>query len=512
MRTNFFFFFLIISIFFTSTTTFSQTVNFDETWKEFLENNKISNMSKLIKPDKVHDTPDYAKYLLMNTNSSFCQSKVEKAENLMVEVKQINPEVHRLIPGYVGKMEDLGKKIKAFHTMDAIWNRFLITKEVDLDELEAVKAAKSICEKQTLAKYSYMTAYYHFCQGDVDYAKNIFENRTLRLAEKTTLRVRDVKGLATEVAKMKSLFQDMSKLDVSWKTYIETGVSPGFDIDLPLFPCYPIPNMKEFVLKGAFDLCNAGSEMLEKINNLKAESGVHPDRELAGKIKALEAAIKQNNANLYTLNKAWEAFIPDNVVRNMDYGYDYCSKEPLIKAYIMDGFAYVCDFAEDMLQQIDSLQNADMTPLENVTMRKINELDALLEQYQYNGENIERIWTFFMANDDTLLEDYETTDQYCDNILQVKDWTMKGLSGSCEEAHQYLKQIEEFNETFEFNFYEELECRVQKLRIMVWDCRYKALEKLASIDVSDESMEDRLEKLMIEYNMGERPEVCSVNE
>ena len=68
MRTNYHFFCLIIGIFFISATTFSQTVNFDETWKEFLENNKISNMSKLIKPDKVYDRPDYAKYLLMNTS------------------------------------------------------------------------------------------------------------------------------------------------------------------------------------------------------------------------------------------------------------------------------------------------------------------------------------------------------------------------------------------------------------------------------------------------------------
>ena len=511
MRTNYFFFCLIIL--FISTISYSQTVNFDETWKEFLDNNKISNMSKLIKPDKVHDRLDYAKYLLMNTNSCFCQSKIKDAENYMVEIQEEDPQVHKAIPGYVGKMEDLNKKMKAFHSMDVIWKKFLKTKEVDLDELEAISAAKTSCEKQTLAKYSYMTAYYHFCLGDVPTAQNIFENRTLRLAEKTSLRVKDVEGLAPEVAKMKSLFQDMSKLDISWKTYVETGISPGFDIELPLFPCYPIPNMKEFALKGAADLCNAGPKMLEKIRKLEAESGVHPDKELKEKINYMKSAIERNNANLSALNKAWEAFIPDNKVRHIDtYGYEYCSKEPLIRAYIMDGFAYVCDLAEDMLQKIDSLEKSDRTPLQDITKIKINELKALNEENKFNAENIENIWTEFVLQGDKLVGDYESAEYYCDLIHQVKDWTMKGLSGTCEEGLEYLTKIEEFNETFEFSFYKELECRVQKLRIKIWDCRYEALKEMASIEVSTESVEERLEKLMEEYKIGERPEICTLND
>ena len=75
MRTNYYFFCLIISTFFISTTSFAQTANFNETWKEFLENDQISNMSELIRPDKVYKTSDYAKYLLMNINSDFAKAK-----------------------------------------------------------------------------------------------------------------------------------------------------------------------------------------------------------------------------------------------------------------------------------------------------------------------------------------------------------------------------------------------------------------------------------------------------
>lgn len=508
MRTNYYFYCLFINIFFISATAYSQTINFDETWKEFLINNKISDMSVLMRPDKVHDQPDYAKYLLMNTNSDFCQSDVEDAENLMAEIQQINPEVLKSIPGFVGKMKELESKIKAYHSMDVIWKRFLQTKEITLEELEAVTAVKTSCEKGTLAKYSYMTAYYHFCRGDVTKSKDIFENRTLRLAEKTSLRVEDVEGLASNVAKMKSLFQNMSKLENAWKEYLETDVSPGLDFELPLFLCNPIPNMKEYILKGAADLCNSGPEMLANIKNLQAKSGVTLDWDMEKKVKALKVAIAQDETKLSALDKAWKAFIPDNKVRLIDYGYEYCDKEALIRAYIMDGFGSVCTFAEDMLQQIDSLQRYDRTPLEEITKIKIDELEVFYKQHESNGETIDRIWNDFIAAGDNLLEHYESTDLYCDYVQLVKDWTMKGLSGTCEEGIQYLEQIEEVNQTFEWVFYEELECRVQKLRFKVWDCRYQALQKLARLEASPDSYEERLKELMEEYGMEGRPEVC----
>lgn len=508
-RPNHFFYFFLIALFFVSGTTHAQ--NFDETWKEFLENNKISNMSELIKPNKATDRVNYVKYLLMNTNSNFCQSKVENAESLVSEIREINPESLKNIPGFVVKLEDLETKIKAYYSMDRVWNEFLQTKEVDLQRLEAIKGVNSLCEKRTLAKYSYMVAYYHFCEGDISQSKNIFENRTLRLAEKTTLRISQIEGMPREVAKMKSMYQDMEKLDVAWKSYVRSGESPGFDIDLPLFPCNPIPNIKAFVLKGILDVCNTGPAMLAQIKDLQTKSGVTPDRELLGKIKELEDAIGQTEDNLADLNKAWEAFVPENRVLHT-YGYEFCTKEPLIRAYIMDGFTFVCEMAEESLQKIDELQSRNAATLDATTMDKINELHELNEQYQYNGVTIERLWGQFVANGDKLVEDYESTDLYCDNIHKVKDWTMKGLSGTCEEGIPYLEQIEEFNRTFEFKFYKDLECRVQDLRIKIWECRYEALSEIARLEESTAAQEERLKALMEEYGMEERPGDCLSNE
>lgn len=512
MRLHYHFLYLItLNIFFVANNTFAQTANFDETWKEFLINNKISNMSTLIRPDKVHNQPAYARYLLMNTNTCFCQSDIQKAESLMAEIHTIDETVHKSIKGFVPKMVDLENKINAYHSIDAIWKQFLRTQKVSVSELEAIQAAKSLCEKQTLAKYSYMTAFGHFCNGEVSKSKDIFENRTLRLIEKTTLRVNDVEGLAQEAAKMKSLYQDMDQLETAWRTYMDTGVSPGFDIELPLFPCNPAPNIKALVLEGAVDICNSAPDALVEIQKLQSQSNVKMDRELKQKLKELETATSVNDANLAALNKAWKEFIPDNEVKSLGtYGYEYCSKEPLIRAYIMDGFANVCGLAELMLDNIDELISSNNVPLEQITMIKISELKDLTEQYKTDMLDMEGLWKKFISQGDTLYGDYYLADYYCDNIDQAKSWVIKGLSVSCEQAHPYLEQIDELQRTFEFSFEEDVECRVQKLRIRVWDCRYKALAKLAQLEAEagHATYEERLAGLMDEYGMGERPEVC----
>jgi len=511
MRINHFFLFLLIATFFIPVNTQAQTINFDETWKEFVDNNKISRVSQLVRPDKAYKKEDYAKYLLMNTNSCFCQSKMDQAENYMAEIKASDPRIHTSIPRFVEKMDDLEKKMKAYSQMDELWSRFLQTKQVSLEDLDAVKGAKASCEKQTLAKYSYMTAYNHMCQGNIERAKNIFETRTLRLAEKTSLRVQDVEGLATEVKNMKTLFQNLEELDVVWQEYVKTGESSGYDVELPLFNCYPIPNMKILVLNGATDICNKAADALAKVKELEAETGVAAVGSVAKQIKKLESAFNTTEKNLADLNKAWKAFIPENKLIHRDYGYEYCEPEPLVRAYVMDGFAFVCEMAEENLQNIEKLVAKEDIELDEVTQQKINELSQLSEDYKTNERQMDEIWTDFIAQGDTLNYKFISSDIYCDNVHQVKDWVVAGTTGTCEEKYAYLAKIEEFQETFEFQFLPELECRIQGLRIRLWDCRYVALQEMASIDVEG-TYEDRLAGLMEEFNMGERPDVCDLED
>ncbi len=487
--------------------------SFEETWKEFLDNNKIANISALAKPDRYSDTKDYAKYLLMNMNSSFCQSEITKAENLMTDIKQLDPTVYGAVPGFVGRMEGLEAKASAYYQVDDLWKDFLVTRDPQLDKLDAIEAVKTTCEKSTLAKYSYMRMHASYCAGDIRAAQNIFENRTLRLAEKTSWKLQDVKGMAPEVAKMSALYGLLPELDRAWETYVKTGVSPGFAAELPMVACNPTPNVKAYILKGLNEPCETAPAMVAKIKQLQEETGMRFGDDINNGLIDLEDLAAGNDQALADLNEAWAAFLPDNKVKyGTKYGYDYCSTEPLIKAYIMDGYTFVCELADFSSRRIDSLQKIRRVRLDDVTKEKIVELAKLESKYRFNGSRIEAVWDEFVADGDVLSADYISTDQYCDQIQEVKDWTIRGLSGDCEAGVEYLNKIEAFNEKFEFKFFQDLECRVQKLRIKVYDCRSALLEEIATLEAEQSSYEQRLAELKIEYGMSERPVACEAGQ
>ena len=492
--------------------TLGHAQSFDETWKEFLDNDKVSNISALMKPDKRFDQQDYVKYVLMNTNNAFCETDLERAERLVSEIYTVDPTVHKAVPGFVPKFDRLRKRIRAYYGIDSLWQRFLQGKQVTLAELATVEEADRLCEKQTAAKLSYMMAYEHLCADELERAAELFETRTLRLAEKTSLKIEDVKGLAPRVATMKEFFTGLKLLDDAWAKYEATGTSPGFAPVLPVYECNVAPKVKELVLRGLASPCGEGLASLRAVDSLLAkagdvysvefEVGVDELREVAGERSAAQAA----------LDTAWNSFVASGEVDpQLTYGYEYCTTEPLIRAYLLDGYSFVCGLAETNLATIDSLRRARRVALSRDTKQKIKELAGLREEYRRNGTEIERIWTFFVANDDQLLEDYTSTDAYCDHVEEVKDWTMRGLTSDCSEALFYLDEIEKFNEKFDFKFYEDLECRVQRLRVRIYDCRYATLDELAQAEAAA-STEDapvdygsRLAELLMEYDVGERP-------
>ena len=490
----------------------AQTGNFDETWKEFLVNKSISNTSTLVKPDPRTDLDDYSKYVLMNLNNAFCQSKLDRAAHWKSELAQIDPESYKDIPGYAQRLEDIQSKMQMGDKVEALWQAFLKNRTVDQADLSANIKAANNCEKQTLAKFSYMQAYANLCQGEVALATTIFNNRTLQLAEKTSLRVADVPGLAPEVANMKKFFRALPRLKKTWADYVETGESPGWKEDLPVYNCYPEPNIKAFILRGAADACGEAPEALTEIEALIEASGAELSETLQEQVDALRSTVSDQRTGRADLDAAWEAFLPSNEVDpDLPYGYEYCRKLPLIRAHLMDGFAFVCETAEESLYQIKELQKSKPAKLDKATKDKIAELEILYQAYLDNGTRIDQLWDQFVAQGDTLYSEYESTDNYCDNIQRIKDWTMRGLAGNCDspDFYQNLEKIDYFQESFTFTFYEELECRVQKLRRRVYDCRYGILRTLAEVDEeSTDPLEDRLQALLDEHDMGERPVLC----
>jgi len=462
---------LVCCLFFVASSS-AQFVNFEDTWREFLANAKTSNISKLTKPPK--DQPiDFAKWALMYANTNFCSGDISSAQNRMEDVASVGETKYNTIPGFKEKYEDLAVKIKAYHQIDRYWTRFLINKDVSLEKLEAEPDALRVCEKGTLAKTNYMMAHAHYCNGDMEKAKTIFEKRVLTLAEKTSLKVEDVEGLKEEVDKMKLLYATLPKLDKAWAELVESDVSPGFEEKLPLMKCNPVPTIKAYTLIAAADICNKGDKMLKKITKLRSASNPKLDADLKDKLKWLETEVEKYNGDVAVLNKAWKEFVPSNDIKGgIKFGYEYCEIEDRIKAYVMVGMVHVCDSGVVMLGRIGDIVKEQDPELSDETLGKFEDLYKASKSNHKDLESLNEQWAEFIENNDTIPNGIDLADVYCDKIAQVKSWTIQGHFDACKEGQRYLDKIDGLQEKHELEFDEELGCRVLRLRGKVYQCRY----------------------------------------
>lgn len=465
----------------------AQVVNFEDTWQEFLGNNKISNISKLPKPNSA-DYISYVKYSLMYANTYFCSADIKNAEEMIKEVQTVGEERYKVIPGFQAKYDDLTKKMEAFHQANKLWINFLEYRNVSLEDLEEAADANRVCEKGTLAKYSYMQAYAYYCKGEVKKAKDKFENFTLKIVDKTSLKIEDVRGLEGEVKVMRQLFKDLKALDIAWKELETTGISPGFDREIAVIECYTVPSIKEYILKATADVCGSGEEMLEKINALKDKSDHSLSADINKRIKWLEKEVQENNGDLSALNKAWKAFLPtDTLTNGLDFGNNYCDKANNIKAFTMRGMINTCETGLPMLDSITQVETTYSPQVDDVTAAKVEQLKVKVQKLTEDDlAHLNELWTTFIENKDTLTEAFDVAGFYCDKIAKAKSLVILGHFDYCENGQEYLDKIDALQKEHELEYDEELACRVRSLRIKVWDCRYWELVQQARKETNEE--------------------------
>ncbi len=464
--------FLISFVFFLSLSISSvqaQFVNFEETWQEFLAEDKTSNISQLVKP-AADQKENYIKYCLMYANAHFCAGEIDDAEKLMGEVRKIGAPTQEKIQGFKPKFDDLTEKIKAYHKVADKWHQFDASNQVQMSDLE-IDLATKVCEKGTLAKYFQMVTSAHYCNADLDKARGAFENRVLKLAEKTSLKISDVKGLEPRVATTKKLFIGLKKLDVAWKEWMDTDVSPGFDYELPVVECYSIPNMQVYLLRAATDVCKNGSAMLAKIKKLQITNTHTIPADVKEKIAWLEKAAGTFTGDADRLNKAWGEFVETGTIKTSFSG-KFCKKEDQIRALIIDGSLSACTKGAKRLKNIAKIREEHDPKLQNITLQKIKELEEKVAKLEGDIAALNELWKEFIDNNDTIPHAFTVEKFYCDHIAQVKSWVLVGNLDACGEGQQYLDKIAALKKKHKLQFDKELACRVHRLKDKVWYCRY----------------------------------------
>ncbi|MGB0861733.1 MAG: hypothetical protein ACPGXZ_02395 [Saprospiraceae bacterium] len=482
----------------------AQVVNFDETWKEFLSNNKVSNISKLPKPAKA--SINYPKYCLMYGTTNFCSNSVTDAENYISEIRNFGEEGYRKIPGFIKRFQDLDNKILAYHNTNDLWDDFLETHQVDFDKLEKNKLARRVCEKGTLAKYTFMETYGYYCKGDVYKAQKLFENYVLQIVDRTTLKVSDVEGLDDEIREFRKLFKATAQLEKDWKRFIRTGKSKGFDLEVPIMECNSVPAIKSYILIAAEDMCTKSMDMLEKIEDIEEQNQDYIDDELAEKIAWLKKTAKTYNGDLARLNRAWKDFLPDNELsksNEIEFMLEYCDKEAQARSYLMNGLSNVCGFGKLMLGKITKLQIEHDLEFSDIVNDKLDELEVSIGSQKDDFDTLGTIWREFLDGGDTLVKEFELQAEYCNIIAQIRSWTIKGHFYYCDQGEHYLKLVEKYEKKYGLEYDNDLQCALQRLRNKVWNCKNYELMQEGSAATTVGKKEQRLGKKLARVLYGE---------
>ena len=448
-----------------------QVLNFEDTWKKFLQEEKTVNISQIARPSK-NETYMYLRWCLMFANNHFCANKIEQAEELMMEIEMIGPKAYGPIPGFAMRYDDLVAKIKAYHAVDALWTRFLRRHDVTLRELD-IDRATEVCELGTLAKHRFMLAQAHFCAGDEDKAREDFERRVMILAERTSLKIEDVDGLPAEISRFKVIFKSLTDVNLAWKDFMVTGQSIGFDPTPLEKNCNPIPAIKGHILKAASNVCELGTEALVDIDRLRSAASQSLPRDVTDKIAWLKNQVATYDADLALLDRAWKEFMTRDTLRQgIDYPHELCRAESQIRSWILDGAVDPCNLGQERLERVKQLRAQKNPVLDASTLSGIRKLEQRIQNLDADIRQLDRLWATFIAADDTLNGSFTLLPSYCDATAQIKAWTMLGHFDPCSAGHTLMGKIVKLRRESGVDLAQDVVCSISRLDAKIWDCRY----------------------------------------
>ena len=470
-----------------------QLVNMEETWQEFLSNDKTANISKLKKPDKSQPA-NYIKYSLIYANTYFCGDNIESADEMLHEIEAIGKEVWDRVPGFEERYLGLKKNMDAYRSLEPVWEKFLKNKtSISKEDVEAFPEAKKICERGTLCKYFYMISHDYFCQKDLEKAREVFDTRIRRLVA-TTFNPNDIEGLGEEVERMTKFWDAMDEMTPAWEAYMETNISPGMQAEMPVIDCYVIPNMKACILKATYDICGVGEKMLNQLKDLQRKSTYPIPSDIIDKMAFIEEEVRIIKKDLAIVNTYWKKFTQTGTLpSDVAYKYEFaCDREAEVKAYLMDGFMDPCMKGEEALENISTVRKKHKPALASVTMEKFKELKALVTLSSGDINVLNEAWADFLP-DDALSTNYDLSFDYCDKLAEIKSFIIDGTIHVCEKGSQRLDDIENVLDENEVMIDAETQAKLDALEVKSskLNAKHDVLNKaweylLANDDVSDD--------------------------
>lgn len=458
----------------------------DGLWITFLSNKSITHadLDKYELAKKVCEKGTLAKYFYMSAHAFYCKGDIagckDDFENKVVRLT----EKANLDPNAVGGLADEMKTMKKVLAVNAklvpAWDQYMSTNKSPgfADDLPLIE-----CYTIPNMKIYILRAMTDVCKNGSEMLvkiKKLQESNTHPIPADLQAKI---DWLDKEVTKYNG---NLANLNKAWAEFVPTDkVKSG--IEFMGIYCEKDAQIKAYTMQGTINYCEEGQEMLDKIAEVQKEYNPTLDATTKGKIENLKKLVNNEAAEKAKLDKAWEEFVPtDTVASGAPFSFEYCDKADVIKAYIMDGMMHPCVRGEERLADIAKVQKMYKPELDATTQEKLDKLQARVKKYMADLNALNKLWATFIENNDTIPTAFGVEEYYCDKVAQVKSWVLIGNVNTCEQGQQYMDRIIAYKKAHSMTFDKELDCRVNRLRMKIWDCRYWELVRLAWKETHEE--------------------------
>lgn len=461
----------------------------DEIWRNFLLSRTLVNMTvpEVEVAKKVCEKGTLAKVWYLESQVAYCKGDVATAkdhfENKVVKLLEGTSFKADRIEGMPKEMAMMKELFAGLTRLDAAWKQYTSTD----------KSPGFDTDLPFMACYSIPTMKVYMLRAAVDVCKTGSE-MLKKIKELMKTNTHPIPGdLQAKIDWLESMVgtsdADVAKLNAAWKAFLpqEKLTTPmEFPFD---YPCDRAAQVKAYIIDGMTNICEDGKGKQRLADIAKTREQYNPtlDAETLAKLKSLEDKVKKYEQESAELEKAWQAFIvKDTLTTPMKFVYDYpCDRAAQIKAYLITGLSDVCGKGREMLNNIEKTQKLYSPELAEEVTSRIEKLTAKVTERERDLADLNAAWKQFTPQD-TITGSYRLVDFYCDKIAQVKSWVIKGHLDACGAGQGFVKRIDEFQKKNSLTFDNELACRITRLRIKVWDCRYWELVRQARRETHEE--------------------------
>lgn len=450
----------------------------DALWQRFIPNkdvtknelDAITNMKYICERNtllKFYYMSSFAEYCNDNFNS--CKSFFETRVLVISEKSNYDPANVVSLPAEIKFMKEI---VRVNNLLDTAWTKYIKTNVSPgfKEDLTIVN-----CNVVPNIKIHLLRAMSEICKNGNE---NLQKIKALQKVNSKALPAdiqKRIDWLETEVSKYNG---NISNLNNAWQEFTS---NIKITTEYKGVYCEKDAQIKSLLIEGTLDYCNKGEEMLKEIAKVQKEHNPTLDKITLEKIKNLENLVNKEKENVALFTKAWQEFTSnDTLTVNTKFPFEYCSKEMLVQAYIMDGRLGLCTRGESRLSDILKIKKMnDFNGFSELTRSKFNDFEKRVDIIKNDNAKLNKLWADFITNKDTILESYSVANHYCDKIMQVKSFCLMGHFNTCKQGQEYLSKIDSMQKKDNLVFDKELACRVTRLRIKVWDCRYWELVEKA---------------------------------